>query len=125
MADKRGRIQELILRNVSEIIIYGLKNEICSLASIHEVKLSPDYSWAKIYVSHVDQSKTDELIAFLNSKAGLIRSRLSSKLDIYKTPELKFEKDTLYEYSLKMESLIDKAVNSKPVTLNSLDKEKK
>ena len=38
---------------------------------------------------------------------------------------LKFERDTLYENSLKMDAIIDKAINSKPVTLKDLDKKKK
>ena len=110
MADKKGRVQELIQRNVSEIIIYDLKNDLCKFASIHEVKMTSDYSFCKIYVSHIEPDKADELIDFLNSKAKFIRSKLASKLDIYKTPELRFEKDTLYENSLKMDALIEKLV---------------
>ena len=125
MADKKGRVQEIIQRNLSEIIIYDLKNDICNFASIHEVKMTKDYSYCKIYVSHIDPNKADELVEFLNSKSKLIRSKLASKLDIYKTPELKFERDTLYENSLKMDAIIDKAINSKPVTLKDLDKKKK
>ncbi len=124
MADKKGRVQELIQRNVSEIIIYDLKNDLCKFASIHEVKMTSDYSFCKIYVSHIEPDKADELIDFLNSKAKFIRSKLASKLDIYKTPELRFEKDTLYENSLKMDALIEKAINSKPKTLKDLDKKK-
>lgn len=125
MADKKGRVQELIQRNVSEIVIYDLKNDICKLASIQEVKMTSDYSFCKIYVSHIDPSKADDLVSFLNSKAKLIRSKLSSKLDIYKTPELRFEKDTLFEKSQKMDALIDKAINSKPLTLKDLEAKEK
>ena len=122
MADKKGRVQELIQRIVSEIILYDLKNDLCKFASVHEVRMTSDYSFCKIYVSHIDSTKADDLVELLNSKAKFIRSKLASKLDIYKTPELRFEKDTLYENSLKMDALIEKAINSKPTTLKDLDK---
>ena len=35
MADKKKRVQNLIARNLSDIIIYDLKSELCQLASVN------------------------------------------------------------------------------------------
>lgn len=125
MADKKGRIAEIIQRNLSEIIIYEIKDPITSFASVHEVKVSEDYSYCKVYVSHVDESRCDELVSYLNNNAKKIRTLLSKKLDIYKTPELRFIRDLSYEKGKHIDDLISHALNSKPKTLADLDKEEK
>lgn len=112
MADKKKRIQTLIAKNISDIIIYDLKSELCALASINEVRVTNDFSYATIYVTHLDKTRVDPLIAFLNSRKGQIRARLSSKLDIYKIPELNFVADDLYDKAERIDKIIER-VNKK------------
>ncbi len=120
MAEKYGRINALIQKNVSEIILYELKSPVTEFASVNEVKVTTDYSYATIYVSNIDSSKVDSRVSFLNNKKGRIRSLLSKKLDIYKIPELTFVKDDLFEKGKAREDLIDKALNEKPKTLKDV-----
>lgn len=108
MADKKKRVQALIARNLSDIIITDLKSELCQLASVNEVQVSRDFSHATVYVTHLDRSRIDPLLAFLNSRRGQIRALLSQKLDIYKIPELHFEADRLYDQGAKIDSIIDR-----------------
>lgn len=120
MAEKYGRVNALIQKNVSEIILYELKSPVTEFASVNEVKVTTDYSYATIYVSNIDSSKVDSRVSFLNNKKGRIRSLLSKKLDIYKIPELTFVKDDLFEKGKAREDLIDKALNEKPKTLKDV-----
>lgn len=120
MAEKYGRINALIQKNVSEIILYELKSPVTEFASVNEVKVTTDYSYCTIYVSNIDSSKVDSRVSFLNNKKGRIRSLLSKKLDIYKIPELTFVKDDLFEKGKAREDLIDKALNEKPKTLKDV-----
>ncbi len=120
MADKRGRVQNVIQKNLSEIIIYDIKDEITDFASINQVKMTSDYSYCTVYVSHIDPEKTDALVSFLNNREPRIRSLLSKKLDIYKTPELRFVADKLFEQGQRMKDIIDQALNSKPKTLSDV-----
>lgn len=125
MADKKGRINEIIQRNLSEIIIYGLKDAITDFASINEVQVTDDYSYCKVYCSHVQESKCDDLVRYLNNNAKKIRMLLSKTLSIYKTPELSFIRDTSYENGKAMEDLIYQAIHNKPKTLKDLEAEEK
>ena len=125
MADKKGRINEIIQRNLSEIIIYELKDSITNFASINEVQVTDDYSYCKVYCSHVQEGKCDELVNYLNNNAKKIRMLLSKKLDIYKTPELSFIRDTSYENGKAMEDLIYQAIHNKPKTLKDIEAEEK
>lgn len=123
MADKKGRINEIIQRNLSEIIIYELKDNITNFASINEVKVTDDYSYCKVYCSHVQESKCDELVRYLNNNAKKIRMLLAKKLDIYKIPELSFIRDSSYENGKAMEDLIYQAIHNKPKTLKDIEEE--
>ncbi|MCI1735628.1 MAG: 30S ribosome-binding factor RbfA [Bacilli bacterium] len=125
MADKKGRVNEIIQRNLSEIIIYQLKDPITQFASINEVKVTDDYSYCKVYCSHVQEEKADELVNYLNNNAKKIRTLLSKTLSIFKTPELFFIRDVSFEKGKAMDDLIEKAVHSKPRTLKDIQAEEK
>lgn len=120
MADKFGRVQGIIQKDLSNIIIYELKDPLTSFASITEVKVTSDYSYATIYVSHIDPDKIDELVAYLDNRKGQIRSRLASKLAIYKTPELIFKADKMFDQAHEMDVMILDAINRKPRTLKDV-----
>ena len=120
MADKKGRVSEIILRNVSEIILYSLKNDLCKFASIHKVDLASDYSNCKIYVSHIQKENGKKLVSYLNEHSSLIRTMLSKKLDIYKTPSISFVLDEEVDINNQIDSILDKIKNTKKKTLNDL-----
>lgn len=125
MADKKGRVQQIIKKDVSEIILYELKDPICQFASVTEARMTLDYSYCTIYVSDVDPNKTDELVAFLNNRKGLIRSMLAKRLDIYKTPELTFVADHLFDQGHEMDLKIQEAINRPMRTLKDVYGEEK
>ena len=125
MADKKGRVQEIIQRDVSDIILYALKSPLCRYASINEVRMTSDYSYCKFYVTHMNPELTDVLVSYLNTNAKKIRSLLSKKLSIYKTPELALYKDEVYEKARHIDLLIEKALSKKPVTLKDLEEKEK
>jgi len=120
MADKLGRVTGIIQKDLSKIIIYELKNSLTDFASITEVKVTSDYSYATIYVSHIDPDKIDEVVAYLTNRKGQIRSMLARELAIYKTPELIFKADKLYDQAHEMDVMINDAINRKPVTLKDV-----
>lgn len=108
MADKKKRIQTLVAKNLSDIILTDLKSELCALASINEVRVTNDYSHATVYVTHLDRERIEPLLKFLNSRKGQIRALLSAKLDIYKIPELNFVADELYDQAARIDSILAK-----------------
>jgi ribosome-binding factor A len=120
MADKHGRVQAIIQKNLADIILYELKNPLTKFVSVNAVRITSDYSYGKVYVSDINPEKTDEIVAFLNNNAKKIRSMLAAKLDIYKTPELKFFADKSFEEQQAMNELVERAINAKPVTLKDV-----
>lgn len=120
MADKKGRIQEIIQRNVSEIVLYELDNDICKFASIHKAELNSDNSLCKIYVSHIQRENEEKLVRYLNSKSSYIRSLLSKKCDLYKVPFLLFLLDADNRKLTEIERVIEKIRKSKKPTIKDL-----
>ena len=106
MANKQARIASLIQRNISDIILYELKNPIMKLVTVNACIVSNDFSVAKIYVSHLEHSKVDDALDELNRAKGSIRSALARKMDIYKVPELIFIKDDTYDRFERIEELL-------------------
>lgn len=106
MADKKQRIQNLIGKNLSEII-FSMKNDVTNLASINEVSVNHDNSVAKIYVTHLKQDEIEHLLRYLNGHKGQIRSKLARSMDTYKVPELVFKKDKLFDKGAKIDQIIE------------------
>lgn len=123
MADKKGRILEIIKRNLSEIIIYEMKNELTRYAIINEIVISKDYCYCKVYVSHIDENKNINLVNFLNKRKGHIRTLLSKRIDIYKTPELSFLIDETMINKRKIDNLLLEVKNEKMYTLQDLKRD--
>jgi len=106
MADKKQRIQNVIAKNLSDIIL-TMKNDVTNLASVNEVSINHDNSVAKIYVTHLQRDEIDHLLRYLNEHKGQIRSKLAGSMDIYKIPELVFVKDKLFDKGAKIDEIID------------------
>lgn len=106
MANKQERIATLIQKNITDIIIFELKNPIMRLVSVNSCDVNHDFSLVKVYVSHLDVRKINDAVKELNSAKGFIRSSLSRKMDTYKVPELVFIKDDTYERAQRIESII-------------------
>lgn len=113
MANKKERIHALIQKNLSDIIIFNMKNPLMRLASVNSIDLTNDYSYCKVYISHLKQESIDEVVEALNKSKGFIRSELARKMDIYKVPELTFVRDETFDNGERIESIIKELKSKK------------
>ena len=108
MANKQERIATLIRKNIAEIIQFELKNPHLGFVSIPEVRVSKDFSYAKVYVSFINENEVKEGLEVLEHSKGFIRSALAKKMDTRRVPELSFVLDEGY----KKEERISEILNS-------------
>lgn len=106
MADRIQRIQSIIGKNISEIIQFEVKNPRIGFCTVSEVEVSKDFSYAKIYVSFLGAKYPSQNLEELNNCKGYIRSSLSKKIDIRKTPELTFLLDETFKKSEKLDEVL-------------------
>ena len=108
MADKLLRIQRLIQKNISEIIQYEIKDPHLGFVSIPEVKVSNDFSHAKVYVAFINDSEAKEGMKVLEKSKGFIRSELAKRMDTRRVPEISFVLDEGYKKEQRITELLNK-----------------
>lgn len=79
-----------------------------AMVSVTIVRVTPDLSQAKVYVSPFGVDDKDKVIKHLNSITGEIRYNLAKiiKNQLRKTPELIFYIDDSYDYAKKIDELL-------------------
>ena len=96
---KQKRLEGTIRKNISDIIQFGLKDPNVGFVTITDVHVSNDHSFAKVFVTFLGKdARAQAGLKALNRAKGFIRSELSQRLDIRRTPDLIF---VLYETEMK------------------------
>lgn len=108
MAKKEERIQTLIRKNIAEIIQFELKNPHLGFVSVNDVWVSKDISYAKVYVSFINENEAQKGIEVLNHSRGFVRSSLAKKMDTRRIPEISFVLDEGYKRVERIEELLKK-----------------
>ena len=76
--------------------------------TIPEVKVSNDFSYAKVYVSFINEKEIKEGMEVLEHSKGFIRTQLASKMDTRRVPEISFVLDDGYKREARIEELLKK-----------------
>jgi ribosome-binding factor A len=102
------RVAAQLRQEISEIIMRDLKDPRVGMASITEVKLSPDLRNALVKVSVVGEGKgRRSAIDALEHAKGFIRRELGARLSNLRfAPELRFQLDEGIAYSVRVSKLL-------------------
>lgn len=78
--------------------------------SVSTVRLSPDLSFAKVYVTFIKEENPQKVVDEMNARKGELRHKLGEKLrsHVRKIPELDFQYDDTMDYVEKIDKLFDK-----------------
>ena len=94
-----NRINEELKRELSQIINYELKNpNVTGMISVTRAKITPDFKYAKVYVSILNSKNTQKTMEGLKESSGFIRSQIAKTINLRITPELVFELDDTLDY---------------------------
>lgn len=110
--DRRARIADVIQKSLAKIILQEVADERFKFVSITDVTLSRDLSYAKIFVSMLqdDEKEIKEIIKALNAHAKAIRYSLAKEVELRIMPELKFYYDESSAHGFHISNLIDEAI---------------
>ena len=101
-----NRINEELRKELSNILAYELKNpNVTGMLSVTRVKITPDFKYAKVYVSIMNSKDIDKTMAGLKESAGFIRCRIAKEVNLRITPELVFEIDDSLEYGARIDNI--------------------
>lgn len=102
------RLEGMLVREISDILMTEAKDEDLKFVTITSMDLANDLSYAKVYFQTLNEDKR-KITKELNEASGFIRAILKKrKLDIRIMPELKFIYDDSMEYGNNIDSLIEK-----------------
>lgn len=104
---KQERINQIVQKEVSDIIQFTLKDPTIGFITITDVSVTNDYSYATIYVSFLGKQERNEAgMKALNRAKGFIRSELAKRLTIRKVPDLIFKLDETLNKSRKIDAIL-------------------
>ena len=117
---KQKRWEGIIRKNITEIIQFELKDPKVGFVTVTDVHVTNDHSYAKVYVTFLGQDERWQAgLRALNRASGFIRSELSHRLSIRRTPELSFLIDKTMERGRHIDELITEIHKNDPVEMET------
>lgn len=108
---RTDRLADAIQQEMARYIQQELKDPRLGLVTVSGVELSRDLSHAKVFVSCIGSSESnDVVVSILNRASGLLRHLLGKNLQIRVLPHLRFIYDGSIVEGNRMSALIDAAL---------------
>ena len=102
--------QRLIQKELSEIFLLQTKSMNGVLVSVSAVRISPDMSIARVYLSVFPSERSQEIVKNINDNMKSIRYELGTRVrhQLRIIPELKFFVDDSLDYAERIDELLKK-----------------
>lgn len=107
---RQAKIARLIQKELSEIFRQQTAKTHGIIISVSTVRVSPDLSIAKAYLSVFPTDRSQEVMENINDSARTIRYELAQRVrfQLRKTPELHFYLDDSLDYIENIDALLEK-----------------
>ena len=107
---RQSKISRLLQKDLSDIFLNETRKTHGVLISVSVVRVSPDLSVAKVYLSIFPSEKAQELLDSIRLNARNIRYELAQRIrfQLRKTPELSFFLDDSLDYIENIDMLLKK-----------------
>lgn len=105
---RQNKIARLLQKELSDIFLQQAKSMPGVLVSVSAVRISPDMSIARAYLSVFPSEKAEEIIKNINSNVKSIRYELGTRVrhQLRIIPELKFFVDDSLDYLERIDELL-------------------
>lgn len=105
---RQNKISRLLQKEISEMFLLQTKAMQGVLVSVSAVRISPDMSIARVYLSVFPSKKSNEIVKNINANAKTIRYELGGRVrhQLRIIPELKFFVDDSLDYLEKIDALL-------------------
>ena len=108
MAYRLERVEKIIERELASILFNDVKNEKLKFVSVTKVQVTKDLSIETIwYTVFGNEGEVEATKKELVDAKGYLRSELAHRLDLRKTPELKFKFDESLAYGNKISKILE------------------
>ncbi len=105
---KKRKIEELLRREMSTIILYELKDQRPGFITLTRVELSEDQRAAKVLLTvRGTEEEVKETMQALHRARGYVQALIGKRLKLRYTPVLEFAEDAEVLQAMRLEKLID------------------
>ena len=107
---RQNKISRLIQKELSEIFLLQTKSMNGVLVSVSAVRISPDMSIARVYLSVFPSERSQDIVKNINDNMKSIRYELGTRVrhQLRIIPELKFFVDDSLDYAERIDELLKK-----------------
>ena len=107
---RQNKISRLIQKELSEIFLLQTKSMNGVLVSVSAVRISPDMSIARVYLSVFPSERSQEIVKNINDNMKSIRYELGTRVrhQLRIIPEMKFYVDDSLDYAERIDELLKK-----------------
>jgi ribosome-binding factor A len=117
------KVAHLMRREVAEILQQKLRDpRVSAMVSVTDVEVTHDLSFARVFVSIMgtpaERASTLEALAHA---AGFVRHELGSRLGLREVPEVRFVHDDSLDRGARVEDLLKRLHEGKPVEDEELE----
>lgn len=112
MSVKIDRLNNSFVEHISQIIRTEIKDPRINFVTVTAASITNDLSFAKVYVTVLNDSERDSVLKVLNKASNFIERELSKRIDIRKMPNITFVYDESIEYATNIENIIESIENN-------------
>lgn len=107
---RQNKIARLIQKELSEMFVLQTKSMNGVLVSVSTVRISPDMSIARVYLSVFPSARSQEIVKNVNANMKSVRYELGTRVrhQLRIIPELKFFVDDSLDYAEHIDELLKK-----------------
>lgn len=103
------RVADVIREEISQIVGYELEDPRLAMVTVTDVRLSDSRREAQVFVIIAGDEKAHrEALNALRHAAPYVRKQLSLSLNLPRTPEIHFVRDTVEEKGERVDQLLQK-----------------
>lgn len=105
---KNNAVNSAVKRELTQILRDVKDPAVDPFATVTKVEVTPDLQFCNIHISTLGSEESlSETIEGLDRAKGFIRRELAHRVNLRKTPELRFLPDRSVEYAIEMSKRID------------------
>jgi len=107
MSKRIQRVNQLIKREISQILLREIEFPSAILVTITQAQTSADLRDVDILLSVIPEKETENILNFLNSKIYVLQQKLNKRLKMRPLPKIKFFEEKKTAEAGRIEELLE------------------